>query len=237
MDRPAGRAPKSRPTGPKKRTVGASAPEKDVASSKSTAVRLRKYHRSFLAALEQLSEELHILHRIWYKGRLQYRHMVWWRPVQRVLRHGSISVTGSLAQSVPLGSGARPRRTLPTASSDASCVALFQSMAAAYYALWDDSSPAAWDRYVGASSLSLPRREAQPRASTVAPAHRAAMREAARALKADLAALVRACHHCFAYVWLLTQTRPSPSLHASRATTRGDGHGRPRAVRSHGCFV
>ena len=69
---------------------------------------LRRSHRTLLAGLRALAYELHVLHRLWYKGRAQFRHMVWWRPLQRVRRIGSAAVTGPLAGSVPLARAAAP---------------------------------------------------------------------------------------------------------------------------------
>lgn len=122
-------------------------------SSKGTSVhlRLRKLHRFVLGELRELSYEVHMLHRVWYKGAAQYRHMVWWRQLQRVQKLGARAVTGPLANSVPLARDMRWQRGVvqhTSPSEPVNGVKALRALAALYAACWDEEEPKYWHAYV-----------------------------------------------------------------------------------------
>ena len=122
----------------------------------STLVVLRKSHRFLLAKLRELAAEVQVLHRLWYKGAAQFRHMVWWRPVRRVKVLASRITTGSLAQSVPRVRGdapPTPRRT--DAPDEVVGVRVLRSVADAYVSHWDDAH-ASWSRCVSRTYPACP---------------------------------------------------------------------------------
>ncbi|WFD19981.1 hypothetical protein MCAP1_002225 [Malassezia caprae] len=103
----------------------------------STLVILRKCHRFLHAKLRELAAEVQVLHRLWYKGAAQFRHMVWWRPVRRVKVLAARITTGSLAQSVPRARGDAP----PTRRSAEEVVGVrtLRRLADAYASHWGDA--------------------------------------------------------------------------------------------------
>ncbi|SHO78438.1 Uncharacterized protein MSYG_2783 [Malassezia sympodialis ATCC 42132] len=170
----------------------------------STLVVLRKSHRFLLAKLRELAAEVQVLHRLWYKGAAQFRHMVWWRPVRRVKVLASRITTGSLAQSVPRVRGdapPTPRRT--DAPDEVVGVRVLRSVADAYVSHWDDAH-ASWS--------SLPKYEAPPRAALPA-TQRDAVQAVARDLASALMDVEEQCTLCYAHLQGHLQTPPAP-MHA-----------------------
>lgn len=113
----------------------------------SLPVTLRRHQRMIHADLRALSTEIHVLHRLWYKGAAQFHRMVWWRPLRRVRVLGMRIAAGHLAGSVPLARSCAP----PRASTDTGAtlgVALLASTAAAYAALWEQRPPVPCEAYV-----------------------------------------------------------------------------------------
>lgn len=144
----------------------------------STLVILRKCHRFLHAKLRELAAEVYVLHRLWYKGAAQFRHMVWWRPVRRVKALAARITTGCLAHSVPLARGDAPatRRS----AEEVVGVRLLRRVADAYAAHWGDAR-VSWSRYVSALTQLV-----QVRGSTArSPTRDAPRRCAGRGARAD----------------------------------------------------
>ncbi|WFD23616.1 hypothetical protein MEQU1_002310 [Malassezia equina] len=165
----------------------------------STLVILRKSHRCLLAQLRELAAEVQVLHRLWYKGAAQFRHMVWWRPIRRVKVLAARITTGSLAQSVPRARGdACPRPTSADPRQDVMGVRLLRSLADAYVSHWGETETS-WSRYVTLIHTSLPKLEAPP-CHTLPIAQHDAVRAAAQALWGALSEVEEQCALCYAYV-------------------------------------
>lgn len=169
---------------------------------------LRRSHRTLLAGLRALAYELHVLHRLWYKGRAQFRHMVWWRPLQRVRRIGSAAVTGPLAGSVPLArAAAPPQPTDALVETDGTRVVgadVLWAIADVHASLWGAEAP---------SCAHLEKRGAPPTCAPD-PALADAARELAQELAELLGALHAACRACLAVIEAHLRTPPAP-MHAT----------------------
>lgn len=169
---------------------------------------LRRSHRTLLAGLRTLAYELHVLHRLWYKGRAQFRHMVWWRPLQRVRRIGSAAVTGPLAGSVPLARAAAP----PPQPSDA-LVETDGARVVGVDVLWAiaDVHASLW----GAEAQSCAHLEKRGTPTCAPdPVLVDAARELAHELAELLGALHAACRACLAAIEAHLRTPPAP-MHAA----------------------
>ena len=112
---------------------------------------LRRTHRHLLHVLRLLATETHALHRIWYKGSAQFRHMLWWKPVHRVRVLGAKIATGPLEQSVPLArsSGAssgtatqHPVVPLERGGASAHGAVVLWQLAEVYASLWGEQAEA-----------------------------------------------------------------------------------------------
>ena len=110
-------------------------------------VKLKRLHAFVLDKLCELAYEVHTLHRIWYKGAAQYRHMVWWRPLQRVKRLGALVATGPLSESVPLARQTSLQHKTPRGAAPEDQVLGVQALAAiaaVYAACWNEQAPEYW---------------------------------------------------------------------------------------------
>ncbi|WFD31431.1 hypothetical protein MSPP1_002466 [Malassezia sp. CBS 17886] len=166
----------------------------------SLPAQIRRHQRFLLAELRSLAAETHLIHRIWYKGRTQFRSMRWWRPLHRVRKLCTAIATGTLAQTVPLARTLEaPHRGAGSAASVARSddgatpvygVAYLDALAFAYASLWHDTATT-WEH--------LPRfgTPATGAGDERCIAHALAAAEELRTLFAELA---RACLHCYACV-------------------------------------
>lgn len=121
--------------------------EHGLDKSSAVHVRLRRLHKFVLEQLCELAQEVHTLHRIWYKGAAQYRHMVWWRPLQRVKKLGVHVVTGPLSEIVPLARQTSLQHIPPQGTFHEAPVLGVQAltaMAAVYAACWNEPTPEYW---------------------------------------------------------------------------------------------
>ncbi|WFD36107.1 hypothetical protein MCUN1_002978 [Malassezia cuniculi] len=174
------------------------------AAPKALPAALRRSHRALLGGLQSLAYELTVLHRIWYKGRAQFRYMKWWLPLQRIRRLGSIIATGSLQGTVPLARSMEAPDQSVMVASDERVVGteVLWAIADMYAALWGEepSSCASLDKYNG------PQRPADKKLAD-------AIVAACAELVNLLMQLEQACLTCSAAVLAHLRTPPAP-MHA-----------------------
>lgn len=169
-------------------------------SGTSTPVRLRKLHRLVLENLRLLAQELHVLHRIWYKGAAQFRHMVWWRPIQRVKKLGTRTTTGILASSVPLARGSMTTAQSPTTpESPVLGVQVLTNIATVYAACWNETC-VAWDTYDHLTHSRLPRHERPASQQTIDAASSAQLLDALVQFTHALECMEECSRQCYSYV-------------------------------------
>lgn len=180
---------------------------------------LRRSHRALLAGLRGLSYELALIHRIWYKGSAQFRHMKWWAPLQRIRRLGGLIATGSLAGTVPLG------RSIEDTSNAGALIALddgrivgtemLWAIADLYAALWGQA-PATCETCVCTDSLEKYTGQVKPADKELA----SCVASLANELVSLLKQLENACRTCTSCVYadsaLIAHLRTPPApMHAS----------------------
>ena len=177
--------------------------KKDKAKPPSPPIRLRKWHRTFLPVLREMASEVHILHRLWYKSHAQFRHMVWWRPVQRVHKRGCDVITGSLAQSVKKArGGALYPSSASVADEPAMSVQALTSLVRLYEAFWSATPTVSWD--------TMPKHDTPPLETACDPVYRAAAYDAVLQWQQSLQALEEACEVCFGRLQTHLRTPPAP---------------------------